>query len=315
MPYLLILAGFILLVFGGDTLVRGAVSIARRLGWSELLIGLTLVSIGTSAPELFTNIEGALSGAPGIAVGNVIGSNIANILMVLGATAIIYPVACAPRALRRDGAALICASFLLIAFAAYGQLPRMAGIVFLCLLAAYLFYLYKKENQTHDASALLHEQEASSVTSFRFPIWVDALITCVGIGMTMQGAKWLVSGATDIARQFGVSDTVIGLTVVAIGTSLPELVTSVMAARKRCTDVALGNVVGSNIVNILLVLGGTAIISPLAIDPVVMVLDVWVLLFSALLLILFARTDHHINRREGLVFVACYVAYIGYQLT
>ncbi len=306
-----ILGGFVLLLVGGEALVRGSVAVATRLGVSKLVIGLTLVGFGTSAPELVTSLQAALADSPGIAIGNVVGSNIANILLILGLAAVIAPVACAPQALTRDGSVMVGATLVLLGFSAYGFIPRWGGVLLLVLLALYLGYTLWKERQSKDAAGEVMEHEAEEVTPANLSMPRNIILTLVGFAGIMGGAKLLVDGSVDLAREAGISETIIGLTIVAVGTSLPELVTSVMAAIKRHGDVALGNVIGSNIFNILGILGITALIKPIPIPPEIMALDMWVALATVAVLMVFAWTGRALVRWEGGLLVAAYGGYLA----
>ncbi|MCU0837865.1 MAG: calcium/sodium antiporter [Rhodospirillales bacterium] len=309
---LLIIGGLVLLSLGGDVLVRGAVSTARRLGVSELLIGLVIVGFGTSAPELITSVEAALIGSPGIAIGNVVGSNIANVLLIFAVVAIFKPIVIDPTALRRDGSVMIAATVLLIAIGLIAEvLSRWVGVVFLAALVLYVTVAWRAE-RTNGAAAQLHEREAAELpTAGSAPLWKGLLFVGVGLGMLMGGANLLVDGAIILARLAGLSETIIGLSVVAVGTSLPELFASLAAALKGRSDVAFGNIVGSNIYNILGILGATAVITPIAIPADLDVTD-WAALFgSAVLLIFHAATGMRVNRWEGALLLIWYAAYIG----
>lgn len=311
-------AGLLLLVIGGEALVKGAVAVAKRLGISPFLIGLTLVGFGTSTPELVASLQAALIGSPGIAIGNIVGSNIANVLLILGLSAIILPLATTKAAFRRDGTALIGASLAFVAVVLLGTIDRWAGLVFLGLLAGYTVYSYRTERRTHDAAALVHEAEAAEVEETPprgLGPPTGAAMAVAGIAAVVLGADLLVGAAIAIAEAAGVSETVIGLTLVAVGTSLPELVTSVMAAMRGHGDVAFGNVIGSNIFNVLGIAGLTAVVIPIPVPPDIARLDVWVMLAAALLLVLFAATGWRIVRWEGVAFLATYAAYLAVQLS
>jgi cation:H+ antiporter len=299
--------GLALLLGGGEALIRGAVAIAMRLGVSPLLIGLTLVGFGTSTPELVASVNAAWIGAPGIAVGNVVGSNIANVLLILGVAALIFPVAVSKAAFRRDGAVLIGASIVLTIIILTGALSRWAGLALLALLAAYTVYAYLTEART----AQERGTDNAAVANPGVPLAVAILFALGGIAGVIIGASLLVDSAIVIARSAGVSETVIGLTLVAVGTSLPELATSVMAALRRQGDLAFGNIVGSNIYNILGILGATGVIIPIAIPAEIAGFDVWVMLAAAVALAVFAITDWRITRREGAAFLLGYAVYLG----
>ncbi|MGF1551464.1 MAG: calcium/sodium antiporter [Paracoccaceae bacterium] len=312
MTLLELVGGLVLLLAGGEALVRGGVGVASRLGVSPLLIGLTLVGFGTSMPELVASLQAALIGAPGIAVGNVVGSNIANILLILGVAAMIRPVATTKAAFRRDGAVLIGASLLMVSVALVGTLGFLAGLLFLAMLLAYTVSTYLAERHG-GASAEMHAAEASAVAPGGAGLLSHLALTAAGIAGVVGGASLLVGAAVEIARVAGVSEAVIGLTLVAVGTSLPELATSVVAAVRGQGDVAFGNVVGSNIFNILGIAGVTALVSPIEVPARIVAFDIWAMLATAILLVAFAVTDWRVSRTEGAIFVALYAAYLAVQ--
>lgn len=306
---LLLAGGLVLLVIGGEAVVRGAVGVARRLGVSELLIGLTLVGFGTSTPELVTSLQAALAGSPGISIGNVVGSNISNILLILAIVAVIKPVAVDPNAIRRDGAFMVATTLLLVAIGiGIGELARWVGAVLVAGLTAYLAAAVWME-RGNGAAAKLHVEQGHSCDPVPAPLWVGLVTAGAGLACLIAGAAFLVEGAIALARFAGLSETVIGLTIVAIGTSLPELVASLAAAVKGRADVAFGNIVGSNIYNILGILGVTAIITPIPFPPDMVARDWIALLGSAVLLIVCGRTGARLGRREGAVMLALYGAY------
>jgi len=308
---LLALLGLALLGVGGDLLVRGAVGIAELLRVSPLFTGLVLVGFGTSTPELVTSVTAALQGSPGIAIGNVVGSNIANILLILGLTATILPIPADPHSFRRDAPMLAVATVVCLLIVETGHIGRFSGVLFLVLLASYLVYTYRTENSRPDASALIHQQQGNLLKPEARPGIVSILLALAGLAGIIGGARLLVSASIEIASALGVSDSVIGLTVVAIGTSLPELATSVAAAVKRQTDIALGNIIGSNIFNILGILGVTALVRPVRIPQDVVVFDAWVLLGVTGLLLYYALTDARLSRSEGGLFLVLYATYVG----
>ncbi|WP_293422831.1 calcium/sodium antiporter [Phenylobacterium sp.] len=308
MTTLLILGGLVLLAGGGEVLVRGAVGAARAVGVSPLLSGLVLVGFGTSTPELVTSLLAALRDSPGIAVGNVLGSNIANILLILGVTAAISPVMIRPSVIRRDMIALGLSSVLLLAAVIAGFVDFYFGLVLILALMGYIGLAYVRErNRAGEAGAV----KARDWTGFG----KNLLLTVGGIALTVFGARLLVDGAVELAEGLGVSETVIGLTVVAVGTSLPELVACVVAALRRHSEVAVGNVIGSNVYNALGILGVTAMVSPIRIPPEVIRLDIWVLLGATALLAVFLRTGGGLKRLEGAAFLAAYAAYVGFLAT
>lgn len=310
-----LVGGFVLLLAGGEALVRGSVSVARRLGVAPLVIGLTLVGFGTSTPELVTSIEAALKGSPGIAVGNIVGSNIANVLLILGAAALIRPIACDPRAFYRDGTVLAAATLVCVPIALLGGLGRFGGLVLVGLLIAYIAGTYFAERTGGSASADLHTREADPAEPAHFSLPVGLVVALGGLGLIVFGAQLLVGGAVTVARDFGVSETIVGLTLVAVGTSLPELMTSVVASLRGQSDVALGNVIGSNIYNILGILGGTAVVTPLAFPPEIAALDLWVMVAATALVITFAITGWRVGRREGAVLLLAYGGYVAWLAT
>jgi cation:H+ antiporter len=310
MIYLQLLASLGLLLVGGELLVRGAVAIARRLGTSELMIGLTLVGFGTSTPELVTSLDAALVGAPGIAVGNVVGSNIANVLLILGVGALIMPMRTTREAFRRDGPVLLGASLLLVGACSLDVVTWPVGATFLALLLAYTWYTYRTERAVANAAAAMHAAEAEALG--RVPGGLGAALASAigGLAAVLLGASLLVEAAIQIARLWGIGDAVIGLTVVAVGTSLPELATTVVAALRRQADVAFGNIVGSNIFNILGILGATTLVAPLAVPPSIAGFDVWVMLAAAVVGSGFAMSGWRVNRLEGGLLLLAYLAYL-----
>ena len=305
--FLMIAGGLVLLVLGGEVLVRGAAGLARRMGVSPLLIGLTVVGFGTSTPELVTSLQAASLGLPGIAVGNVVGSNICNILLILGIAALIYPMDVARRSFPRDGAFLLGSAVLCTAVILVGELQRWQGAALVALLLGYLTYAYLSER----GSAAPAEAEAEALGPPP-SLWVSLALAVGGIGLTILGARLLVDAAAALAEAAGIPEAVIGLTIVAVGTSLPELVTSVVAALRRQPDVAFGNVVGSNIYNVLGILGITAIAAPIPVPPQIAALDIWVMVAATLALIAFAVSGWRLTRPEGALLLAGYVGYMSY---
>lgn len=292
--------GLVALLVGGDLLVRGAVGVARRFGVSPLVIGLTLVGFGTSAPELVTSLSAALAGAPAIALGNVVGSNIANILLILALAALIRPVSAQMAGLPREAAWVGGSALGLAVLAVAGQISFFAGIGLLALLAVYLWGAFR----------------SSAVPAHDVDIPTDALpkaamFLVVGLALTIGGAIALVDGATGIARAYGVPEAVIGLTLVAVGTSLPELATTVMAARRGQSDVALGNILGSGIFNILGILGTTALFAKLPIESSLLP-DIGVMLATTAVLIGLLFWRRAISRASGLAFLLLYAVYMAW---
>lgn len=306
MVYLWLVLGLALLAFGGDTLVSGAVCLARRLKVSPLLIGLTLVGFGTSTPELVTSLIAAVKGSDGIAVGNVVGSNIANILLVLGAAAVIRPVRVETQAFRRDGVFLGISALALVMAAVIGSIGFVMGVVLTGLLFFYVGYSYVSDKKQQYSEVPDLNREPSGESAVR-----SLIKTGIGIALTLLGAKLLVDNAIILARSWGISEAVIGLSVVAVGTSLPELAASVMSAVKKQSDVAFGNVVGSNIYNALFILGVTALIVPLSVSDE-MRFDIALMCAVTVLLIVIAGLKGGFTRPVGGVFLALYAAYMWY---
>ncbi len=297
MVYLFLILGLVLLFVGGDWLVAGSVSVARRLKVSPLLIGLTLVGFGTSTPELLTSLLATYKGSAGIAVGNVVGSNTANILLVLGVAALLNPVQVKGKSFRRDALFLALSTLILVMSLAFGTVGRLLGFIMVGALIFYVVYSYKTEKEIPDDS----EKPA--------PLFTSLVRTIIGISLTLLGAKLLVDNSVELAKTWGISEAVIGLTIVAVGTSLPELATSIMSSIKKHNDVAFGNVVGSNIYNALFILGMTALFMPVEI-PAHMGLDMAIMSIATLLMIGIAFCYKKYSRLTGLVFLILYALYI-----
>ncbi len=312
MTILELLTGLALLYLGGEILLRGAVSAARRLGVSTFLIGITIVGFGTSVPELMTCINAAWSGAPGIAIGNVVGSNITNILLVLGVTALLCPIICDSDSLRRDSASMVMAALICVVIIIAGVLSRLTGGILVILMLAYILYSYRSDQKNADAVTALHAEEAESITILPGGIAVTVAAIIAGTIGTVAGAHFLVSAAIDIASALGVSQSIIGLSVVALGTSLPELATAIIAGLRGQTALAVGNVLGSNIYNILAILGVTALIHPLNVPPDIAALDVWVMLGATGLMVgMIFLKPQRIGRRKAALLLGLYSLYIG----
>jgi len=324
--FLYLTCGLVVLLVCGDLLVRGATSLASRYGLSPLLIALTIVAFGTSAPELLVSVRAALAGAPGIALGNVVGSNIANILLILGLPALIYPIACAGRIVPHNMLIMMAASVVLIVLCFVGPLGFWQGIFLLSLLTAYLVYSgwdarmnpYEPSPLAADMPDDAFAQSASFARELPHgdippPLQsrrVIALKIIIGIAGLPLGARLVVDGGIDIAQAFGVSDAVIGLSLIAVGTSLPELATSVMAVFRRNDEMVVGNIIGSNIMNILAILGITALIAPLPVGPDFLSFHLWVMLGAAVLLLPMAMTGGKVGRTAGAVFLLGYGVYL-----
>lgn len=319
MTVLLLLAGFAVLVVGGEVLVRGASTLAAAVGISPLVVGLTVVSFATSAPELAVTLQASVSGSPGLAVGNVVGSNVVNILLVLGVSGLILPLAIRGSVVRRDVPVMIAMSVLFWLMSLDGTMSTLDGAVLVLLLAGYVVAMVvrsrrgsrTKEKLTETATA----PEAPETGRGRRLALATGMVG-VGVAMLVLGARWLVSAATDIASQLGLSETVIGLTVVAVGTSLPELATSVIAAIKGDVEVAVGNAIGSNIFNIGAVMGLAAVITDggVPVDAGAIGFDLPVMIAIAFAMLPIAFTGFTVARWEAGLFLAYYAAYVAYLL-
>ena len=297
----LLILGLALVVFGADWLVDGASAIARKSGISEFVIGLTIVGFGTSCPELVVSLTGALKGIADISIGNVVGSNIFNTLLILGLTGVITPIAITPENRKRDIPLTICVTVLFIVFGLWNRdVCRWEGLVFLLLFAGYIYYCFKTD------SAPVEQSEEKNLR-----LGVAILLVLAGLAGLVIGGRLFVDSATEIARLAGVSDKFIAITVLAGGTSLPELATCVVAAAKKKGQLALGNILGSNIFNILLILGASAVVTPLDFSSMNWV-DLGVLLLSALLVFSSAWTGkkNMIDRFDGSLLLLCEAAYL-----
>jgi cation:H+ antiporter len=322
-----IIIGLVILVFGAEILVRGASSFASKLRISALVIGLTVVSFGTSAPELTVNIVSAVQGSPDLAISNVIGSNIVNILLILGICAIIVPLSVKSSTVWKEiplallGVVLvgIMANDRLFDGVPFASLTRTDGIALLALMAIFMYYIFgmaksdREKKVEAKISAELDEDEDSKIKQYSVLVSVGMIV--LGLAALVFGGRLLVSGAVDIAEAAGLSEALIGLTIVAIGTSMPELATSVVAALRKQTDIATGNIVGSNIFNIFFVLGTTSVIAPLPVSRTLN-FDILVSILATGLLFLFMFTGgrRKLVRWEGVLFVLLYVAYLVYLI-
>ncbi|MFN4288756.1 MAG: calcium/sodium antiporter [Brevundimonas sp.] len=298
--WLLIAGGLIGLFAGGEALVRGAVGVAGRLRLPSLLIGLTVVGFGTSTPELLVSLDAALRGSPDIAIGNILGSNIGNILLIVGLAALVWPIRLGQMRMARDVGVMLLAALILVPLFLGGQLGRAAGAALVALLVAYLVWSYLRPG---DGAGDEAQGRARS-------LWLSGLWVVLGLAALMLGARALVSGAVAVARDFGVSEAFIGLTIVAIGTSLPELATSMIAALRRQSAIAIGNIVGSNIFNVLGILGVTAMVAPIPVASRFLVLDLPVMIAATLLLACLLLLNRGAGRSWGLILLVAYGAYV-----
>jgi len=310
MAYIQVVAGLVLLVFAGDFLVRGAVSLAQRAGISKLIIGLTVVAFGTSAPELVVGIDAVLKDAPTLALGNVVGSNIANVLLVVGLPAIIAPMTCDAPRLGRNLMIMLVASALFISLAFTGTIGSREGMILFIFLILFLIYSGMRAKAMPCNMEPMEEVEGLQEKPDSYAIAAALVVGgLVGLGI---GADLLVVGSVEIAMSFGVSEAVIGLTLVALGTSLPELVTALVAAVRGHCDVAVGNVIGSNLFNLLGIMGITAMVGDIPVPDSFLEVDLWVMMASAMLLIPFCHMRSKVGKLAGIVMVSLYLGYMIY---
>ncbi|KGP74446.1 calcium/sodium antiporter [Pontibacillus yanchengensis] len=309
MGYILLIVGFVLLIKGADLFVDGSSNIARSFQVSPLLIGLTIVALGTSSPEATVSIIAALEENAGVALGNVVGSNILNITLVAGVAAIIYPLKVESETIRKEIPFTLLASFALLILisdvflqtVSENLLTRGDGFIIMLFFAIFLYYIFEVARNSRD--------KVKSETKVKSTWGKNVLYTIGGLVGIIFGGELVVKNATNIASSFGMSDTLIGLTVVAIGTSLPELITSITAALKKESEIALGNIVGSNIFNILFVLGITAVIHPLTVNSKIIV-DIIIMIILTGTLLIFSRTNYKIGKFEGAFLVVVYIIYM-----
>ena len=304
-----ILLGLALLVKGGDYLVDGSVAIAKRARLSEMVIGLTVVGFGTSMPELLVSAQSALMGNSGIAIGNVVGSNIANIALILGVTSIIHVIPAQKITLKIDLPFMLLSLVLFVAIAMTGYVGRVAGVIGVLMLICFVSYQVRQSRKAE--AALAKENPDAHDEAEPMALWKAMLLVIVSFLAMVFGANILVEGASNIARLLGVTDRVIGLTIVAIGTSLPELFSSVMAAVKGKTDMAIGNIIGSVTFNILCVIGVSSIITPIMATNIGFAFDYALMVILGVMLWLFLRTKHELERWEGVVLTIIFIAYLA----
>lgn len=314
MEYIQVVVGLTLLVVAGDAMVRGAVAAALKLEMSPLLIGATIIAVGTSAPELVVGIDAVLKGVPTLALGNVVGSNTANILLAIGLPAIILPVVCSAPGVTRTTVIMLFATAIFLIGGLFGAYSWPAGLVFLGLLTLFIVDSVRSARSASKAQDKITEEalelevdldEAAHLSTF-----ATLLFLLGGLAGVVFGADWLVKGAVTIATQIGVSDAVIGLTLVAIGTSLPELATGLIAAFRGQGDVAIGNVIGSNIFNLLGIIGASTLVGSIPVPPGFWYFDFWVMAASSLVLLPYCFFGNSIGRFSGIAFVSIYAGYI-----
>lgn len=326
--YISLAGGLVVLIIAGDVLVRGSVGVAQRLGIPNLVIGLTIVAFGTSAPELVISLKAAMEGAGGIAIGNVVGSNIANVLLVLGLPALIAATPCGEDGATRNALFMVAVTLAFIALCFFTPIDLMAGLILLVLLGVFLAastmvaQKHRKEQKAiaaasagaavaEPACVVGGDDELDEVEDVPDSIWIALIYIGLGLVGLPLGAHFTITGATSIATAWGVSEAVIGLTVIALGTSLPELATTVMAAIRQHGAVAIGNVIGSNIFNLLAIIGITAVVVPIDVPPEVLKLDIWVMLVCAVLLTVLAGLRICLGRISGVAMTAAYAFYIA----
>ncbi len=298
----LVSAGLVLLTLGADVLVRAVVTLAKRLGLSTLLISLTVVALGTSLPEFFVVIKAQIDDAPGIGMGNIVGSNIANLLLILGVGAALKPLSTARATLTRDGMAMLAGTAVFVAGTSTGLITPWIGVLFVGLLAGYFLVCVLKDGGVEA------DDDALNVGP-----WLALLAAFGGLLALIIGSDCLVRGGVSLARTWGVGETVIGLTLVAVGTSLPELATTLAAVRRGHPEVILGGVLGSNLFNLLGVIGVAALIKPIPVPDEILHLDLWLMALATVVTLLLLRTGWRLDRREGGAMLAAYGAYVGFQ--
>lgn len=318
MDIVFIIAGLVLLFAGGEALIRGSVAVSEKLGISPILIGVVIVGFGTSTPELLVSVQASLAGSPAIALGNVVGSNIANVLLILAVAALITPIACADVAIKRDAVTVVAASALVLLAVQFDPIGRVFGGLFVIAIAGYIYYSYwaeKRQKALSPSGHVLHEDMGLEAEK-KAPhgsLAVSLAIAVGGIVVLIVGARFLVDGATSIARAYGVSEAIIGLSLVAVGTSLPELAAAGIGAWRKQTDLVVGNILGSNLYNILGILGITSLISPIPVDPRVAGLDVPIMLGVAVLTAFVIFAFRRFGRATGLVSLLGYAVYVGWM--
>ena len=314
MMYFWLILGLITLIVAGEFLVRGAIGIAKRFHISTLVIGMTIISFGTSAPELLVCLDAAMSGHPEIAIGNVVGSNIENIALVLGITVLILPIVVDRNSKRIDWPMMMLATVLFAIFAWDGEIQRYEGVILFIILVAFTYWLIRnsrKKTKKELAAAAIESDEDEDIAKIKDKPIISVLFLLIGLVGLFFGANWLVDGAIDIATHFGMEERVIAVTVVAFGTSVPELITSAMAALKGETDISIGNLIGSNLFNIMAVIGLTAIVQPIGVSDAIIASDMWWMIAIAVGLLPLMVIGRKIGRFKGTLLLGTYIAYIA----
>lgn len=315
MSFVILIIGFFFLIKGADLFVDGAASIARKFNIPSMVIGLTIVAMGTSAPEAAVSITSSLAGQNDMSVANVVGSNFFNILMVLGVSAIIAKLPVQKNTIKKDTPFLLIVSVLLLIFAFDKNISRIEGIIFLVIFVYFLYTTVKSAKNTEGSTSLSDNEIAVSDNDIPTdtPMFKTIILSLIGIAGIIFGGDMVVDSATSIATMFGMSANLVGLTIVAVGTSLPEFVTSIVAIKKGETEIAIGNVIGSNVFNILLVLGLATAIFPIAISTFALI-DIIFMVAITILLYLFMKKDNCLVKKHGFIFIILYIAYMAYTI-
>lgn len=314
MAALLILVGLVLLVFGGDYLVRGATGVALNLQVPPMLVGMTVVALGTSSPELMVSVQAALNGKPDISVGNVIGSNIANVALILGITVIIFPIAIRRSSLSIDWVVMILSSVLFYLFAIDHEITRTEGIIFLVILVGFITFSFQRARRLRKTRPEALNLESIDTSVQKIPMYRLMLFIVLGTVALVFGARWLLQGAEEVARHFGVSDRVIAVSLVAFGTSLPELAASVIAAFKKQEDISLGNIIGSNLFNVLAIMGITTVIHPVSVSDEILHSDIFWMLGTSFAILPLSIRRLRLGRFDGILLLSSYVVFMYFVL-
>lgn len=307
--------GFVLLLFGAEYLVRGAVSLAQKLNVSKMIIGMTIVAWGTTSPELVVSLQAAFDNRPGISIGNVVGSNIANILLILGAAAVIFPIAIKPATLYRDASMMMGSALLFTGLAIFGRIERWQAVVMVAILVVFTLYAFRAERTAgpaNDPGDLAEELEAEFEEGPK-STWLATLAVAGGVACVVIGAKLLVGAAVTTAQVLGVREEVIGLTIVAVGTSLPELATAVVAAFRRHSEIAVGNIMGAGIYNLLMIIGLVGLVVPIDVPAQIIRFDLWAMLAVTATLLAFLLFRGGLTRPIGVLLLATFAAYTALQ--